>query len=344
MHVSNPYQIMSDSISRAELKELLTEVIVGKEESGIGIAEVIVAVRKFGPVALLLGVFFASLAATYFFVMVTPEYRATAEFLIPSKPEEGGLGQEAYISILKSREFTDFVREQMPEELKSKIASESERGLEELISFGADGARLFAITRRGSDLVGVSAKSKDAETSAALATFVSREYISYATDRRNRKLDQDIEASLAALELNTQLLDKARGLLDEHIKANPVFIPVQVGVPERLKSSVGGSLGFKGGSPIKQATGADLQYYELSTSFGRISESVAEAREIVEEFELQKKLPFRGLEFLREAEVPLESANSDLKKSVVVIAFAFFFGFGGWVVFRGLLEHLKKLS
>lgn len=335
---------MSETISRAELRELLTEVVVENKDSEIGLAEIVAAVRRFGRVGLLVAIFFAAVVATYFFVIVKPEYRATAQFLIPLEPEEGGMGQEAYVSVLTSAGFTDFVREKMPEDLKAKITSESEASLEEVISFSEDGARLSVMKGRGSELVGVVAKSSDAETSAAFATFVSMEYIDYASDRRNKKLDQDIEAGKIALALNVQLLENTRGLLDDFIKANPILIPAERVIPERINSPEGEALGFKGGSPLKQANGADLQYYELATSFERIFKSVAESREAVEELELEKKLPFRGLEFLREAEVPLESANSDLKKSVLFIALAFFFGFCGWIVFRGVLARLKELA
>lgn len=335
---------MSDSISRVELKELLTEVIVENKESEIGLAEVVKAVRSYGGGALFFGVLFAALVTSYFFIIVKSEYHATAQFLIPLDPEEGSMGQEAYISILTSAGFTDFVREKMPEDLKAKIASESEDPLEEVISFTKDGARLSVMKGRGSELVGVVAKSKDPETSAAFATFVSNEYIDYAADRRNKKLDQDIEAAKIALELNAQLLDETRALLGGFIEKNPILISAERVIPERINSPEGEPLGFKGGSPLKQANGTDLQYYELATSFERIFKSVAESREAVEELELEKKLPFRGLEFLREAEVPLESANSDMKKSVLFIAFAFFFGFGGWIVFRGVLDRLKEVA
>lgn len=341
--------IMSETISREGLKELLSEALRENQEPEIGLVDVVRVVRKYARIALLCGACLAAVVAFCLLVAVPLEYSAAAEFHIPLTPESGA-GQETYISILKSGGFTAVVRENMPEDLKVKIASESDDSLEQLVSFSGEGARLSVISRSGSELVRLSAKSRDAETSAAFATFVAQEYVSYAGERRNKKIDQDVEVNQTALESDIDLLEEARSLLGDYIKATPILISGRMNSSDFSSSEDAGTVSFAGDGegesplkqgPLKQASGADLQYYELVNLFQRKSKAVAELRDTVEKLKIEKELPFRDFELIREAEPPLEPSNSNLIMSVLFIVFAFFFGFCGWIVFRSSLGWLK---
>ena len=331
---------MPESISRSELKDLLTEVLAENQEPEISLADIVNSVRRHGRFALVCGAVLAAIVAGYFFVIVKPEYRASAQFLIPQKPASGILNQEAYVTVLKSREFTDVVRQKMGEDLKSEIESEFGAPLEKLVSFEQEGSLLSASTKRNSDLVGVTARSRSSETSANLANLVANEFMDFAAKRRNEKIDEDIEGNEAFLELESRLFEEARTSLQEYIRTNTVLIP------GRTISTNGKALLFdeEGESSPKQAMETDVEYYEFSNTFQRKFGAVVKYRDNIERLKLEKDRPFRDVEFVRPAEPPLEPANSDFKKTVLFVAFAFFFGFGGWIVFRSALSWLKTVT
>ena len=117
-------------------------------------------------------------------------------------------------------------------------------------------------------------------------------------------------------------------------------------IPGRTISADGKALFFdeEGEDPPKQAMETDVEYYEFANTFERKYGPVVQYRDAIERLKLRKEQPFRDVEFVRAAEVPSEAANIDLKKTVLFIAFAFCFGFGGWIVFRSALSWLNTVG
>ncbi len=158
---------------------MLAEIMQEGQEPEIGLRDLILLLRSHGVVAFILGLILAALVGIYFFVLQPKEYTATAEWLQPIEAEEGNVSQEAHLALLRSQPFARTLQGALSPETQEKIAAlhlvEGEVTLEDLITFSGEMGLLRSGAKRNSDVITISATTRDAELSAELSNLVSED-------------------------------------------------------------------------------------------------------------------------------------------------------------------------